>query len=108
MTLDETRMVYTQMKASSCQALMDDLVKAGVRYARLRVDWLLTPPEEWNELNQERTRAHNTFIDACNILSRAMQKAGEDNTWRARIGEDRKAIGDFACHLHCLLGIMAR
>ena len=59
-------------------------------------------------MDPERTRAHNALIDCCNILSRNMRTAGEDNSWRVALGDDRKAIGDFACLLHCLLGISAR
>jgi hypothetical protein len=32
----------------------------------------------------------------------------EDITWRKMLGDDRKAIGDFACYLHCILAIQAR
>jgi len=37
-----------------------------------------------------------------------MGKAGEDNSWRMKLGDDRKDLGDFACYLHCLLGILSR
>ena len=43
-----------------------------------------------------RTAAHNALIDALNILSRAMIKAGEDTTWRKQLGNDRQEIGDLA------------
>jgi hypothetical protein len=50
-----------------------------------------------------RTSAHDAFIDACNILTRAMRRSGEEASWRDTLGDDRKVIGDFACHLHSLL-----
>ena len=59
-------------------------------------------------MERRRTAAHDRLIDACNILSRQMAKEGEDNSWRADLGEDRRRIGDFACMLHCLLGLRAR
>jgi len=59
-------------------------------------------------MDQRRTLAHNAFIDACNIMSRNMGKNDEDNSWRAALGEDRKVIGDFACYIHCFLGLEAR
>ncbi len=37
-----------------------------------------------------------------------MAKAGEDVAWRTVLGEDRKNIGDFACYLHCILGLRSR
>jgi hypothetical protein len=37
-----------------------------------------------------------------------MKKAGEDDSWRIKLGTDRKRIGDFACLVHALIGIEAR
>lgn len=108
MFLDEIRKIYAQMRATQYQSLLDDLIKAAVSYARIRVDWQLADQEKRREMDDLRSRAHTAFIDACNILSRNMRNVGEDNSWRAQIGQDRQAIGDFACYLHCLLGIMAR
>lgn len=51
--------------------------------------------------------AHNALIDSTNILSRVMVKIGEDAAWRQKLGDDRKEIGDWACHVHALLGIEA-
>jgi hypothetical protein len=59
-------------------------------------------------MEEERTAAHNAFISACDILSRNMNQSGENSHWRTQIGSDRKAIGDFACYLHTVLGIKAR
>jgi len=59
-------------------------------------------------MDEERTRAHNAFISACDILSRNMAESGEVHTRRTVIGQDRKDIGDFACLVHAVLGIMAR
>lgn len=59
-------------------------------------------------MDASRAAAHDTFIDACNILSRAMLAAGEPIAWRAEIGTERGDIGDFACLLHCVLGLRAR
>ncbi len=58
--------------------------------------------------DRQRTAAHNAFIDAANILSRAMGQAGQDNEWRRVLGDDRKVIGDFACFLVAHLGVLAR
>jgi hypothetical protein len=79
-----------------------------VRYARIRTDWRLSDPETRRSMDATRTAAHNALIDACNILSRNMAQHGESIAWRKRLGDDRKVIGDFACHLHCLLGLEAR
>ena len=93
---------------TAADELLQDVVAGAVRYARLRVDWALTAREDRVPMAGARTAAHNALIDSCNILSRAMLRAGESNLWRESLGDDRKAIGDMACHLHCLLGLAAR
>jgi hypothetical protein len=37
-----------------------------------------------------------------------MVKAGEDVGWRHELGDSRKEIGDFACRLHGIFGVLAR
>lgn len=108
MDLNGTKSIYDQLLSSRHQSFVNSLVKSAVRYARLRVDWLLSDQEGRNELEAERTASHNAFISACDILSRNMLKSGEDNTWRTQIGSNRKDIGDFACLIHAVLGINGR
>ena len=108
LTYDNARRCYGIICESALSSLRDDLFRKGVEYARVRAEWQLSSREERIELDQRRTLTHNTFIDACNILSRNMAKEGEDNSWRAELGDDRKIIGDFAFFLHCFLGLAAR
>ena len=109
MTSDQVAQLLLRLRGATASGdLLQDLIDAAVRYARLRVDWSLRRPDDRLELEAARTSAHNVLIDACNILSRAMQRAGEDNEWRASLGTDRRVIGDMACHLHCELGLAAR
>ena len=100
--------IWGQIKSTMLTDLKQDLIDGAVRYARIRVDWLLAPPENQQSIGHDRSACHNAFIVACDILSRNMAKQGEDATWRKTLGEDRKRIGDFACYLHCRLGISAR
>lgn len=88
--------------------LLRDFFEAATRYAHLRAEWYLARPEERREMDEGRTRAHNAFIDCCNILSRNMASQGLDVSWRADLGSDRKVIGDFACFVHAYLGFLAR
>ena len=108
MTMEKVEKIYGDMRSSKWQSLVDDVIKAAVRYARIRVDWFLASQEDRRGNDKTRSLAHTAFIESLNILSRNMEKAGEDNKWREKIGEGRKEIGDFACRLHCLLGIMGR
>jgi hypothetical protein len=88
--------------------LKRNLILSAVRYARSRTDWRLANPDDRRAMDPARTAAHNALIDAANILCRAMIKSGEDATWRKELGQDRKEIGDWACHVHAHLGIEAR
>ena len=100
--------IYEKMKTRELAGFKDDLIRAAIRYARIRTDWKTMPLDERKGKDSERTFAHNAFIDACNILSQNMVKTGEDTSWRQMMSDNRKEIGDFACFLHCILGIEAR
>ncbi len=108
MTILEAEKIFDQLSNTKCESLRDDLIDLAVRYARIRVDWLLMDPKERGEIEASRSRAHNALIDACDILSRNMAAEGEDNSWRAALGNDRKIIGDFGCYIHYKLGMQAR
>jgi hypothetical protein len=105
---EEAGHCYELICASGLHALRNDLFRKGIEYARIRTQWHIATREQRLEMDQRRTLAHNAFIDSCNILSRNMAKADEDNSWRAELGDDRKVIGDFACFIHCFLGLAAR
>lgn len=108
MEFDAAKKVYKQIEATKLIQLKEDLIHSAVRYARIRTDWFLADTETRRDMDGRRTAAHNALIDACNILSRNMAKKGEEISWRASLGDDRKGIGDFACYLHCILGLPAR
>lgn len=109
LSIPETERILRSVEQSVVpEALRRLWLEAAVRYAGLRAAWWLAPPPERLGMDASRTSAHDSFIDACNILSRAMAGAGESNAWRAEIGTERGEIGDFACLLHCVLGLRAR
>ena len=108
MDFDMAQKVYRQIETTKLVQLKEDLIRLAVRYARVRTDWLLADTEKRREMDKHRTSIHEAFIDACNILSRNMAKEGEDVSWKASLGDDRKGVGDFACYLHCILGLLAR
>jgi len=108
MNEEKTRALHRQLSTTKHATQKRELEIAAMTYAHLRAQWALAPSDERSEMDSARTAAHNALIDSCNILSRAMTRSGEDSSWRASLGDDRKVIGDFACHLHCLLAISAR
>ena len=102
------KVILDQIESTNLKHLMNDLIDYAIRYARIRTDWNRSNLNERRELYESRTRTHNIFIDSCNILSRNMQKSGEDNSWRNMLGDNRKIIGDFACYIHYILGLRSR
>jgi len=108
MDIGETQKALAEINDSSLKDLRRGLFSSAIRYANIRAEWSLMDKEQRLEADANRSRAHDSFIDSCNIMSRNMLKAGESVTWRALLGDDRKVIGDFACYLHCLLAVKAR
>jgi len=108
LTYDKAKFCYGMIMESAQTALRRELFSKALEYARIRAKWMVSSLDQRKEMDQRRTLAHNSFIDACNIMSRNMGKNDEDNSWRAELGDDRKIIGDFACYIHCFLGIEAR
>lgn len=100
--------IWREIQASRLSDLREDVVELAVRYARIRVDYLLAEPERRGSLGADRTACHNALIASCDILARNMEKHGEDGGWRRQLGADRMVIGDFACFIHAALGIAAR
>ncbi|MGA7827952.1 MAG: hypothetical protein WCA04_09845 [Geobacteraceae bacterium] len=94
--------------SSRLVAIRMALFRKAVGYARMRVDWQLSTPEERMLMDADRTKCHDAFIEACNMMGRCMEDEKEDFSWRNDLGNDRKEIGDFACYLHLILGLVAR
>jgi hypothetical protein len=108
MIFPHAQQIYDKFNATKLNKLKNDLFEAAIHYARIRTDWYFMHDDERRANDEARTRAHDAFIDCCNILSREMIKAGEDADWRKYLSNDRKEIGDFACYLHCIVGLNAR
>jgi hypothetical protein len=100
--------IWKEIGASREERPRRDLVEKAVRYAPIRFDWFLTPPAERGAMEMTLTAAHNALIDSCNILCRAVLRAGEETGWRGTLRDDRREIGDFACHRHAILEVSAR
>ena len=108
MTNELAKRLFDEINKTSLHSIKEDLINYAVEYSRIRVDWYLAEEVEKDEMENLRRAKHNAFIDSCNILSREMIKAGEDASWRKVLGNDRIAIGDFACFINLILGIRAR
>ena len=100
--------IFAQMMASKQEELTRQVLKSAIRYAHFRAEWYLMSVEERAEVDRARTLAHNSFIDALNILSRNAAASGEAIDWRRELGEDRRWIGDYGCYVACFLGLQSR
>ena len=108
MDIDRATKAFEALRATEHEDLRQDLIRAAVNYAHYRAEWFLAEPEERRTMDQARSRAHDAFIDACNIMNRQMAKSGEPTGWRDSLGADRKEIGDFACFVALFVGLAAR
>ena len=108
MNLQDTESTLKAIRATLAEDQVRSLLASAVRYAHIRAEFRLPRAEERSDRNSERTAAHNSFIDSCNAASRAMATKGADVEWRRALGHDRHVLGDFACMIHCVLGIEAR
>ena len=107
MTDQIAQSLYCQLSATTHVVLKSDRVAAAIAYAHVRAQWKLAGPEKRQEMDLMRSASHNAVIDACNILSRAMGDSNEDTSWRDALGNDRRSIGDFACHLQTVIALSA-
>lgn len=106
MTIEQSEEIFDRICQSSCRDARNDLINKAIAYARIRVDHFRAGGEKQRWMN--RGGIHNEFIAACNTMAEEMGDHGEDATWRRSLGQDRKVIGDFACFIHCLIGLEAR
>lgn len=100
--------VFDDIMSSTLNDLALNLTRAAIRYAGLRNEWYLSSVEERIELDVERQRAHDAFIGWCDIMARNMKEKCENFSWRSKLGNDRKVIGDFACYISLFVGLEAR
>ena len=100
--------IFETLSKSKQRTEVGNVMRLAIEYARMRVDHLVAPPDKQQAISEERSKTHNALIKACDVLAAAMEAAHEDVLWRETLGQDRKDIGDFACYVHCRLGIEAR
>lgn len=106
---NETKLGLVEMVRRYSQVeIRDQLYCAAARYTGLRANWALANPANRAALDGPRRSAQDSFIDACNILSRNMAARGESIEWRDELGDDRKVLGNFACGLTLDLALSAR
>lgn len=87
------------------ESLLREFYAAAIRYAHFRSEWALADRDTRVRMDRPRRVAHDALIDSVNVLSRQMRARGKSNSWRARLGDERAAIGDLACIATALLGI---
>jgi hypothetical protein len=108
LTQNQAAEILTTILSSRRAEARDMFLRLAVDYAHIRAEWALGSRGERAGRNAGRTAAHDAMIAACDALAQAMGEAGEDDSWRPDVGADRREVGDFACQVHCLLGIAAR
>lgn len=93
------------------EEIFQNLIKASVKYANVRAGWDLLSNEEKMDTDANRTACHNLVIMNLNMTARILELHSKDVSWRDELGdetESRKRIGDFACYVACIRGLLAR
>lgn len=94
--------------------LFQELEEQSLRYARIRAEWYGMSTEEKTNIDGSRTACHDALIVKVNQLKRYLEKNGKDISWFSDLGDvavdrgNRKRIGDFACYIAFVAGIMSR
>ena len=88
--------------------LRDDFYQACLRYSNLRFKWYFSDLDKKKEMDKERTAAHNALISSWNVLCRYMNNQNIECNSKELFPNDRKNIGDLACYLCAIIGIMSR
>ena len=88
--------------------LVNTMICRAVDYADIRARWGLFTTIEMARMNGIRSQYHDLFIQATDKLADYLMENGCEILWREQLGDDRKRIGDFACHIAYIQGIDAR
>ena len=104
--------IYTQMCDGLKKCSVPDknnfasaCLEKACRYSQIRMKWEFMTLEERSESDSGRTVTHNAFIDSLNILSRVISSDNIDVSWKEKLGDSRKRIGDFACFMAYMTGV---
>lgn len=96
--------IFIQIEKSKLVQLREALYDTAFRYHEYRFDWKFKTFGEKLDAEDERSIAHISFIENCDIMARNMENIGEPYLWRAKLINDRKVIGDFASILVAIIG----
>lgn len=114
-TIEECMEIYSQLVESISLCTLEDkdefwneFIDRAARYTYIRNQWETMSTEEKMAADDGRTQAHNVVITALNTLARIVEREGGDASWRLKLGDHRKRIGDFACFVSYITGISNR
>lgn len=105
---DEMILNINKSKTEDILDFVKDMVDKANKYTSVRCKWEFMSNKERLEEDSMRTALHNSFITSINIISRILESEGLDISWREKLGDDRKVLGDFACFISYIVGITNR
>lgn len=115
LAIEDAQSIYKRMTdaIAKCEheakkELWDDFVQRCFKYTLVRCKWEFMDYQERIDADPSRTRMHDTVIDSIEILARLAKKEGMDISWRDDLGNERKRLGDFACFVTYITGILNR
>lgn len=115
LTIEDAMSLYHELVESFNKCTLEDksdfwkdFLRKAAEYTYIRNKWELMTREERMDADAGRTMTHNSFITSVNVLARIAEKEGIDHSWREKLGDERKRIGDFACFVAYITGISNR
>ncbi len=113
--MEEALKIYTDMvncvrkcKLEDKEEIWKDFINSAIEYAYIRSQWEYMSKSEKMDADEGRTLKHNSVITHVNMLSKMAENDGVDNSWKEKLGDNRKRIGDFACFVSYITGISNR
>lgn len=117
LTFQEAEKIHSQLLNSAnitdsdFQEFWDDMIEAAIIYVNTRAKWSVQTLEERRDIDDSRTRQHNTFMINLKVIATYMKQQNLSSEWFDKLGtieNNRKRFGDFACYLVYINSLNAR
>ncbi len=112
-TFDFSIRIFKILMQIDDEALKTNFIEKAVDYARIRTDWYFMDIDSKRDKDNGRTKKHNALIESIKSIYNYMKSNDMNVNWYEELPDyrspsGRKEWGDFACYIHCYIGILQR